>query len=240
MLDPCLAIIPARGGSKGLPGKNIRPLAGLPLLVHSVRCAARVPRVTRTIVSTDSEEIAAVARAHGADVPFMRPCELAQDRSPTMPVLTHALREVEEAEGRKYGSVLLLEATSPARLPEDIEAAFRVLESDPTADGAIGCSRPIFNPFYVGVVEEKGALAPAFKDSFRLSGRQEAPVFYRVNGMVYLWRRDFIAKGGEHSLDGRVLKVETPELRSWSIDELVEFDIVETLVKSKMIRLPWL
>src|SRR4051812_8742805 len=114
---PCLAVVPARGGSRGLPGKNVRPLAGLPLLVHSLRCAALAPDVTRTVVSTDSAEIAQVARAHGADVPFLRPAELATDEAPMMPVLAHAVAAVEAEEGRAYGSVLLLDPTSPGRTP---------------------------------------------------------------------------------------------------------------------------
>ena len=148
-LDPCLAIIPARGGSKGLPGKNIRPLCGLPLIAHSISCAKLVPRIARTIVSTDSEEIADVARMHGGDVPFLRPAELAGDNTPTMPVLVHALGELERRDGRVYNSVLLLEPTSPGRLPEDLDAAFRVLDADPAADGAVGCSQPSFSPLKV-------------------------------------------------------------------------------------------
>src|SRR5215218_3886475 len=95
---PILAIIPARGGSKGLPGKNIRPLAGLPLIAHSLRLAAMCPEITRCVVSTDDPAIADVARAHGGDVPFIRPRELAGDDTPMMPVLQHALSEVERAE----------------------------------------------------------------------------------------------------------------------------------------------
>src|SRR5690348_11806624 len=134
-LDPCLAVIPARGGSKGLPRKNIRPLAGLPLLVHSLRCTARVPRIARTIVSTDDAEIAEVARAHGGDVPFIRPAELARDDTPMLPVLKHALLEVERLEGRTYGSLLLVDPTSPGRLPGDIDSAFAILDADASADG---------------------------------------------------------------------------------------------------------
>src|SRR5262249_24850855 len=161
-LDPCLAVIPARGGSKGLPRKNIRPLAGLPLLVHSIRCASMVPRLASTVVSTDSEEIATVAKAAGARVPFIRPAALAQDDTPTMPVLKHALLHIEETDGREFRSVLLLESTSPGRLPEDIAVAFSLLADDPQADGVVACSAPSFNPFYVGVVERAGYLSPAF------------------------------------------------------------------------------
>ncbi len=96
---PILAVVPARGGSKGLPGKNVRPMAGLPLLVHSLRMAAMTREIDRVIVSTDSEEIATVARSHGGDVPFMRPPELARDDSPMMPVLAHALRAIERSVG---------------------------------------------------------------------------------------------------------------------------------------------
>src|SRR6476659_10209617 len=113
-----LAVVPARGGSKGLPGKNIRPLAGLPLLAHSLRAAALVPSVTRCIVSTDSPEIAAVARGAGGDVPFDRPTELAADETPMAPVLRHALAFVEEHEGAAYDYLLLLDPTSPVRRPD--------------------------------------------------------------------------------------------------------------------------
>src|SRR4051794_37978762 len=131
---PCLAVIPARGGSRGLPGKNIRSLAGLPLLVHSLRCAALAPEIARTVVSTDSAKIAEVARAHGGDVPFLRPAALATDEAPMMPVLAHAVAAVEAEEGRAYGSVLLLDPTSPTRLPEDVTRAVALLEADPAAD----------------------------------------------------------------------------------------------------------
>lgn len=238
-LDPCLAVIPARGGSKGLPGKNIRPLAGLPLIVHSIRCAERVPRIRRTVVSTDSAEIAAVAREAGAQVPSLRPAELARDDTPTIPVLQHVLAELERAEGTVYGSVLLLEPTSPARLPEDVERAFALLDADPEADGAVGCSRPHFNPLYVGVVERAGYLAPAFEGRMHVR-RQDAPPFFRINGAVYLWRRAFLARTGPAWLEGRHRLVELPERRAFSIDDADDLAHAELAVGSGLVRLPWL
>ena len=118
-----LAVVPARGGSSGLPGKNIRPFAGLPLLAHSLRCAALTPAITRTVVSTDSPEIAAVARAYCGDAPFLRPAELAQADTPMWPVLRHALAEVEKAEGVTYDFLVLLDPTSPTRTPEELARA---------------------------------------------------------------------------------------------------------------------
>lgn len=239
-VDPCLAVIPARGGSKGLPGKNIRPLAGLPLIAHSLRCAALCPRITRTIVSTDSEEIAAVARAHGGDVPFLRPAELAGDDMGMMPVLQHALQTAEQQDGRRYESLLLLEPTSPARFPIDVEQAFEKLAADPTADGVIGCSRPSFNPFWVGVtVQEDGVLVPAFPGTEKYVRRQDVPPFFRVNGVVYLWRREFLMKTTS-SYAGRRLLLEIPESRAFSIDDADEFRLAEIMIERRMIELPWL
>src|SRR5712691_3681546 len=107
-----LAIVPARGGSKGLPRKNLRQLAGLPLIGHALRFAAMCPEIARTIVSTDSEEIAGVARDLGGDVPFLRPAELARDDTPTWTVLRHAL-EVVDPRGEEYDRLLLVSPASP-------------------------------------------------------------------------------------------------------------------------------
>jgi CMP-N,N'-diacetyllegionaminic acid synthase len=239
-LDPCLAVVPARGGSKGLPGKNIRPLLGLPLLVHSLRCARLCPRIARVIVSTDDAEIANVARAHGGDVPFLRPAELAADDTPMMPVLTHALEEIERAEGRRYGSLMLLDPTSPGRTPDDVTRAFAALDADSAAAGILAVSRPTFNPFWVGVIEKDGAIGPAFPDAFRFTRRQDVPTFYRVNGALYLWRRDFIAGRPARATDGRQLMVEIPEARAFSIDDAQEFALAEAILERKLINLPWL
>lgn len=240
-LDPCLAVIPARGGSKGLPGKNIRPFAGLPLLVHSLRCAALLPRLADVIVSTDSEEIAAVARAHGGNVPFLRPAELAADDTPMVPVLAHALSETSRLLGRTYRSLLLLDPTSPTRLPEDIERAFTVLGEDAAAVGAISCSRPTFNPFFSGVVESDGYLSRAFDTATWRPRRQDFPAFFRINGAVYLWRAEYIARAPTTWLEGGPHRmIEIPETRAFSLDDLDEFERAELMVTHGKLELPWL
>ena len=146
-----LAVIPARGGSKGLPGKNTRRLFGLPLIVHSIRAAELTPAITRCVVSTDSEEIAAVARSFGGEAPFLRPAELAGDDAPMAPVVRHALEWCEADEGVPYDAVLLLDPTSPARVPEQLAEATRRLAAHPELDGVISVSEPTFNPVWVGV-----------------------------------------------------------------------------------------
>ena len=243
-VQPILAVIPARGGSKGLPGKNVRPLGGLPLIGHALRCAERVPRITRTVVSTDAPEIADVGRSLGADVPFLRPPELASDDAPTMPVLRHALAFADEEARRAgrppYASLLLLEPTSPGRLPEDVDRAIDLLMAHPTADGVVGCSEPHFNPYYVGVVEREGYLAPALPRPEALARRQDAPRFLRINGAVYLWRAEFVRRAPADWTVGRHVALPMPDWRAISIDDLHDFQIAEALIERGLLPLPWL
>src|SRR6266540_2157187 len=187
-----LAIVPARGGSKGLPGKNIRPLAGLPLIAHSILFAARCPEIDRCIVSTDSREIARVARSFGGDVPFMRPASLAADDTPMWGVIRHALQRVEKAEQRTYDCVLLLDPTSPARESSDVAGVLRRLEESPDADGVIGVSRPDFNPIWHCVVERDGWMSDLIEGGGVSDRRQDVGVVYRINGSIYLWRAGFV------------------------------------------------
>src|ERR1700680_84923 len=136
-LHSTIAIIPARGGSKGLPAKNTRLLAGLPLVAHSIRFAHLCPEIDRCIVSTDSEESAKVARDYKGEVPFLRPAELAQDSTPMLPVLQHAIRQIELREENRYELVILLQPTSPFRLPEDVSRALQIMDQDSGAVGTV-------------------------------------------------------------------------------------------------------
>lgn len=235
-----LAVVPARGGSRGLPGKNIRPFAGLPLIVHSLRCARLSPEVTRCIVSTDSEEIAAVARAQGGDVPFARPAELARDDTPMIPVLQHALRAAEEEERSRYDALLLLDPTSPYRLPKHVSEAVHKLEANPAAVGVIACSQPAFNPFWVGVVEHGGVLESAFPTEARVVRRQDAKRFLRINGALYLWRTSFLRDAPNHWFSaGQHLLLEMPEERACSIDDDHQFRVAELLLLQGLIDVAW-
>ena len=141
MVDPrpeVLAIIPARGGSKGLPRKNVRLFAGHPLISYSIAAGLQAETVTRTIVSTDDDEIAAVARQYGADVPFMRPAEYAQDNTLDLPVFQHALTWLAEHEGYHPDVVVQLRPTSPVRPVKLVDDAVRLLLANPQADSVRG------------------------------------------------------------------------------------------------------
>ncbi len=241
-VQPVLAVIPCRGGSKGLPGKNLHDLAGLPLIAHSIRLAKLCPSIARCIVSTDSEEIAAVAREYGGDVPFLRPSELAQDETPMWPVLQHALREIETRDRLQYGSLLLLSPTSPGRLPGDITAVIQILEDDPRAVGVVAASKPRFNPRWVCMdVDADGYASQSFPSEKIYQRRQDVPPVFRVNGMLYLWRRDHLVASDSpryYELPHRVLEV--PEERAIDIDDISDFRLADLMLRGGLLEFPWL
>lgn len=229
-----LALIPARGGSKGLPGKNVRPLAGLPLIVHSLRLAALCDAIDRTVVSTDSAEIAKVARAAGAEV-LDRPSAIAGDDTPMLPVMQHALEMLDH-----YDRLLLLDPTSPGRLPTDVARAAELLDADPDADGVVAVSEPSFNPFWHAVVERDGYIEQLFEEGRRYGRRQDVPRVLRINAAVYLFRAEFLRSERETWLDGRHLPLEIPDMRAFHIDSADDLAVAEALIRSGRVSLPWL
>ena len=236
-----LAVIPARGGSKGLPGKNIRPFVGLPLVAHTIQFAKLCPEINRCVVSTDSTEIADVARRFQADVPFTRPSDLAQDDTPMLPVLQHALKFVEREENQTYDFLLLLDPTSPAREPEDITGALKQLLGCPEADGIIGVSQPDFSPIWHSVVEQGGWMVDLMEDATKYERRQDVPPVYRINGSLYVWRTGFVRRAGDSwRRAGKHLMYEVPEFRAMSFDNAREFERAELLVNNGFISLPWM
>lgn len=238
---PVLAIVPARGGSKGLPAKNLRPLAGLPLIAHSILFTKLCPEIDRCIVSTDSEEIADVARRYGADVPFLRPAHLATDEAAMWPVLQHAVREVEREQGLRFEFVLLLQPTAPCRIPEDVSRALSLLQEDSNAVGVVAVSEPEFNPRWVCVEERNGYMQSLFPESEACVRRQDVPTVYRVNGLLYLWRSDYLLNAAAPQYDEkphRMLLV--PDLRALDIDTERDLLICELLIREGLIQLPWL
>jgi N-acylneuraminate cytidylyltransferase len=235
-----LAVIPARDGSKGLPGKNLRSFVGLPLIAHSILFAKLCCRIDRVIVSTDSATIADVSRSYGAEVPFMRPTELARDDTPLWAVVRHALDEAEKSDGKQYERLLLLDPTSPAREPADIQGALDRLNRQPGADGVIGVSRPDFNPIWHCVVEREGWMTYLVDAGTRFSRRQDVPLVYRINGSLYIWQTDFLRREPRGWQGyGRHVIYEIPEFRAMSIDDIKEFERAELLVKSGFIKFPW-
>ena len=236
-----LAVIPARGGSKGLPGKNIRPFAGLPLLAHSILFAKACPELTRCIVSTDSLEVADVAKTYGAEVPFLRPTDLAKDDTPLWPVLQHALAQAEKQAGTAYDFFVLLDPTTPCRRIRYLSEAFKRLQATPSATGIVAASKPDFNPLWTCVAEKDGYMTELFPEATRYSRRQDVPAVYRINGALYIWRTDFMRsqKDGWRT-HGKHLLYEVPDFAAISIDNEEEFQRAELFVNTGLFSFPWL
>lgn len=203
-----LALIPARGGSKGIPRKNIKDFAGFPLIAWSIAAAKRSQLVTRVIVSTDDEEIAAVAREYGAETPFLRPAELAQDKTTDLPVFEHALKWLEDIEGYKPEVVIQLRPTSPIRPLNCVDDAVRILLAHPEADCVRGVVPAGQNPFKMW--RFNGADQP-LKPLLEVEGiaepynapRQILPPVYWQTGHIDAIRTSTITR--KHSLTGEVI-----------------------------------
>jgi CMP-N,N'-diacetyllegionaminic acid synthase len=239
---PVLAVVPARGGSRGLPHKNIAVLAGLPLIAHSIRLSKLCAEIAKCVISTDSHRIAAVARDCSGDVPFLRPAALARDDTPMWPVLRHALAEMEIRDGVRYGSVLLLSPTSPGRLPEDVTNAVRMLNDDSQAVGVVAASKPPFNPRWVCIdMAADGYMRQSFPDGHNYIRRQDVPPVYRINGALYLWRRDHLASSETPQyFDAPHRMLEIPESRAIDIDSLNDLRLAELMLREGLVRFPWL
>ncbi len=237
-IRPVLAVVPARGGSKGLPGKNVRLLAGLPLIAHSIRCAQACDVVDTVVVSTDSDEIAQVARGFGAVVPFLRPAELASDVAPMWPVIRHALAETERHTGQRYGSVLLLDPTTPGRSPSDLSAGVTRLAADASADGIVGVSESEHNPLWYCVVEDGGYMRDLIPEARQYARRQDVPPVYEINGAMYLWTRRHVLEADDWRV-GRLLMHVLPRARAINIDDLAQFERAQAAFDSGAIQFPW-
>jgi CMP-N-acetylneuraminic acid synthetase len=229
-----LAVITARGGSKGVVRKNIRSVCGRPLIAFTIETALAARHfLYRTVVSTDDLEIAAIAREHGADVPFMRPAELAGDKVPTLPVLQHAVSYVEDQDGITLDWVLLLQPTTPLRLFEDIEKSIKLALQN-NCDSVISVVQVVAeHPILMKRIEDN-RLLPYFIEEREGTRRQDCePPAYLRNGAIYLTRRDVLM--GKDSIWGKVIRpyVMPPE-RSVNIDSELDLKLIELLMKERM------
>lgn len=223
-----LGVITARGGSKGVPRKNLRMLGGKPLLAYTCIAARRSRRLNRVILSTEDEEIAAAGRQWGVEVPFRRPEELARDATPTLPVLQHAVAWLEDR-GDTYDAVCLLQPTNPLRPPEWIDACIEMLEAR-NADCVITVLPvpPEHNPHWV-YFEQDGLLRLATGEKTPIPRRQDLPPAFHREGSVYVTRRDVLMEG--NSLFGdRVVGYAVDPARSVNIDTLADFVRAERLL----------
>jgi len=224
-----LGLVVARGGSKGVPRKNIRLLAGKPLLQYTAESALKARRLSRVILSTEDEEIAEVGRSCGLDIPFMRPMELAADSAPGFPVVQHAVGWLEE-HGEYYDAVCVLQPTNPLRRADDIDACIDLLERD-GAD-AVVTILPVpaeYNPHWVYFQASDGRLSLSTGAETPVPRRQELPPAFHREGSVYVTRRNTVMQ--DHSLYGRRLVGHLVDpARSINIDSMSDWERAEALL----------
>lgn len=224
MKPKILGIIPARSGSKGIPGKNIRLLDGKPLIYYAAEAAHKSGLVDHLILTTDSEEIAEAGRNLGIEVPFLRPKELAQDETPMIPVLEHAVGFI-EAQGWQPDIILLLQPTAPLRQADHIQKAVRLLV-DTKCDSVVSVVEVPrhYVPDFVLKIED-GKLRP-FLDAPLVTRRQDARPAYSRDGTIYaFWRDLFFAKQSIYGDDCRPLII--PDTQSCNLDTMEDWHMAE-------------
>ena len=222
-----IAIIPARGGSKKLPRKNIRLLNGRPLIYYTIKAAQKSKYLERIIVSTEDKEIAEIAKRLGAEV-INRPRELARDETPTLPVLQHVIHHLEEKENCRPDVIVILQPTSPLRTPEDIDAAVKKFR-ETKCDSVVSVCE-VEHPIEWMYTLDRDRMKPLMKDGARITRRQDAPMVYRLNGAVYVTRRETITQKNT-VLAGDLRAYVMPPERSIDIDTEMDFKLAELILR---------
>jgi len=222
-----LAVITARGGSKGIPGKNTKPLNGKPLILYTLEAARMVFQDQYIYVSTDSQEIKNTVESSGLEVPFLRPAELATDTSSSEDVLKHAIKEAVK-KGLLFDAVVLLQPTSPFRNEEHIQSAIIEFEKDPESL-LLSVTEARENPYYTLMEEDKDGFLQKSKQS-NFTRRQDCPSVWNINGAIYIFPKNEFMKGGFDTLSKR--KFVMNALASIDIDSSSDWTIAESLLKA--------
>ena len=222
-----VATICARGASKGVPRKNIRLLCGKPLIVHTIEVAQKSKLINRIIVSTEDPQIADVARSSGAEVPFLRPKELALDTAPKLPAIQHAIQYLETQVGYYPDIIVDLDPTSPLRTEEDIEACIKMV-AEGEAENVFSVTKCRKNPYFnmVEIIDGKVQLVKQLTRA--IVRRQDAPQVYEINASIYAWKREALMNNSSIYLENTKIYI-MPE---WAIDidSEVDFEFVEFIM----------
>ena len=226
-----LATICCRGGSKGVPGKNIMPLLGKPLIGYTIEAAQQSALIDDLIISTDSEAIADVARSFGACVPFMRPGQLASDTASKWPVFIHAVETYERMTGAQVDYLVDLDVTVPLKTPNDIDGAIRMMLNDKLVDVVITGYAPERNPYFNMVEQGPDGYAEIVKKGIKpIVRRQDAPQVYSLSPAAYVVKKSALYQF-EHWSKARCKIYQLPRERAIDIDTALDFKIVEFLIE---------
>jgi CMP-N,N'-diacetyllegionaminic acid synthase len=227
-----LCTICARGGSKGLPGKNIRLLGGKPLIVHTLLLAQSSGLFEAVAVSSDSKKILDISKSSGADFCIFRPQEMASDQAPKLPAIQHCVNEVEAISGEIFDVIVDLDVTSPLRVKEDIAGAVRLLENENVSNVITGC--PARRSPYFNLVEwdRRGYVRLSKPPEQKIVRRQDSPECFDMNASIYVWKREALASC-ESIFNADTLLYVMPEERSIDMDHEWEFEYVEFLFNKR-------
>ncbi len=224
-----LVIIPARGGSKGIPRKNIKPLDGKPLIYYTIDAARSIVPDEDICVSTDDAEIISVVEKYGIKVPFVRPTELATDTAGTYEVLLHAL-DFYEKQGKYYDVVVLLQNTSPFRTPEQVKEALTLYRED--VDMVVSVKECAANPYYCVFEENPEGFLHICKGEGNIFRRQDAPKVYEYNGAIYIMNAKVLKTVHMHKMQKKI-KYVMDDLTSFDLDTMFDWKMAEMIVAQK-------
>jgi len=224
-----LIIIPARGGSKGIPRKNIKPFNGKPLIYYTIDCARAICDDKDICVSTDDAEIISVVEQYGLKVPFVRPAELSTDTAGTYEVLLHALNYYEK-QGRRYDVVMLLQNTSPFRTAEHVKEALKLFS--PKVDMVVSVKECPANPYYCVFEEDSNGFLHVCKGDGNIFRRQDAPKVYEYNGAIYIMNAETLKTTHMHKMHKRV-KYVMDDMSSFDLDTMTDWNIAESIIKKR-------
>ena len=226
-----LVVIPARGGSKGIPRKNIKPFDGKPLIYYAIDTARAVCKDEDICVSTDDAEIISVVEEYGLKVPFVRPAELATDTAGTHEVLLHAL-DFYEKKGNHYDALVLLQNTSPFRTAEHLKEALKLYTPD--VDMVVSVKECAANPYYCVFEENSEGFLHVSKGDGTIFRRQDAPKVYEYNGAIYIINPESLKKQHMHQFKKRV-KYVMDDMSSFDLDTITDWKIAEMIKKEGLL-----
>lgn len=231
-MENVLIIIPARGGSKGIPKKNIKELSGKPLIYYSIDIARGITSDENICVSTDSDEIIECVEKYGLKVPFKRPDELATDYIGTNEVLLHALKFYED-KGKKIDSILLLQPTSPFRKVQHIIEAYKLYSNE--LDMLVSVKETAANPYYNCFEEDQNGYLVISKGDGKLERRQDAPKAYEYNGSIYIINPQALKEKGLAGMK-KIAKYEMDAFYSVDLDTMFDWKLAELMIAEKIIE----
>ena len=225
-----LAIIPARGGSKGVPKKNIKELSGMPLIGYTIREAKKSKYISRVVVSTDENKIAEVTTNFGAEIPCLRPDELSGDTSSTVECVTHMINYLKKNEDYEPDYICLLQCTSPLRTVEDIDGAIEKLFNT-NFDGIVSVCEAETNPYWTNVFEND-KLKYFLEEGKTITRRQDLPKIYRYNGAIYIIKTGVFLREKSFETENITGYIMSNE-KSIDIDTIIDFKVAEILIKER-------